>query len=287
MPPIHLLLDVIFIAILPALITAALVTTAVIWLGDVKQAPAGAALGLLAGAALGVWLRGVYPLTPPADIAWNRLPWAALIALCVGRVAYLADVHHHDGWLLRGAAALGIAWWVIPESNRDEIVWLAPALAAVIWANWMLLELAAASPGSSSVAAVVILSLFAAGGVLIHAGIGKFLDVTLVLAAALAGVLVVAFFFRTQIGAVLPALAVVLPTLLLTGQQTTAVTAIHWSVYALPALAPLTLAATLPCTHWPKARLHALRIVLVLIPVVMALILARVQGGPLDVGEPE
>src|SRR6185312_15403965 len=100
------------------------------------------------------------------------------------------------------------------------------------------------APGSSSVAACMILSLCAAGGVLIHAGIAKFLDVTIILTSAFAGVSLVAFFCRAQLGAALPVIAVVLPSLLLTGQQTVE-TPIHWSVFALPALAPLTLAATL------------------------------------------
>ncbi len=285
MPPIKDLLDVLLGAVLPALAVAAMVMAAVERLGDAKQAPAGAILGLIAGVALGWWLRNVLPFVP-GDSAWNRLPWAGLIAFAIGRVAYLADVHSSDGWLLRGLTALGLAWWVVPEQARHELVWLAPALAAAIWANWMLLDLLATVPGSSSVAATIALSLLVAAVVLLQAGIARYMEAMLVVTAAFAGIAVVAYLRRLEIGAVVPAIAVALPGMLMMGQTQSSVTEIHWSAFALPALAPLMLAAALPFSHWPKIRVHYLRIGLVLVPLVAATILA-LQAGPPDFGQPE
>src|SRR5437764_160332 len=117
--------------VLPALASAVLVMAAAAWLGGPRQAAAGAALGVSVGAALALCLHAAMPalLEHGADIArlaladaltldrseWNRLPWAVLAALCVGRLAYLADVHASDGWLLRGGASIAIAWTLVPE----------------------------------------------------------------------------------------------------------------------------------------------------------------------------
>lgn len=287
MPPLKDLLEVLLGTVLPALAAAALVMAAVERLGDARQASSGAALGLVAGVAVGLWLRGVVPLTPPAELAWNRLPWAAGLALCVGRVARLLDSHAGDGWLLRAGASGAIAWWVVPASAQDLTPWLVPAFACAIWANWMLLDLCADQPASASVAVAAILAVVVAGGVLLFASIAKLMETSVVLASAFAGVVLVAQWRRVEFGGAVPALAVALPGLLVMGHQTTSVTAIHGFVYALPALAPLLLAVTFPFLDGPRGRLHVLRIAIVLVPLLVAMILVRLQAGPLDVGAPE
>src|SRR5436853_7041095 len=120
MPPLHLILDLVLGAILPAFGVSVVVTAAVIGLLGTRHVPVAAALGLSAGAALGLWLREALTLVP-GDSPWNRLPWAALAALWVGRVARLPDLQPSAGWFLRAAAAVGIAWMVIPAETRQEI----------------------------------------------------------------------------------------------------------------------------------------------------------------------
>src|SRR5262245_24283859 len=161
MPPWDAVWDLLRNAILPAFLAAAIVTGAVAFIGGAKQARTGAALGLIAGVALGFWLKHTLPLVP-GDSTWNRLPWAALIALAVGRFAHLADSQSADGWILRAVASFGIAWWVVPENVRADIPWLMPAFAATICANWLLLEPLADQPGNASVAVCVTLTFLIA-----------------------------------------------------------------------------------------------------------------------------
>jgi hypothetical protein len=293
MPPLDAVWDLLCYAILPAFATAAIVTAAIERIGGPKQARTGAALGLIAGVALGFWWRSTLPFVP-GDSTWNRLAWAALIALCVDRVAHLTD----DGNLLRGAASFGIAWWVIPENVRTEIPWLTLAFAAAMWLNWMLLEMFAGRGGfqppntrrleaaATDVGVCVVLSLLVAGGVLVFAGIARHMEAAIVLAMAFAGVSVVAAWRQFDLRAAIPAIAVMLPGLLVMGNRESSVETIHWAAFALPAIAPLMLAASLPFQHWPRKRSIVLRIGLVLIPLIIAMILAR-QGGSLDFGEPD
>ena len=290
-----LLLPMVLYMMLPALVGSALIMAALSWIGGAKQAAAGAALALIVGAGLGLWLRAAIPddspgaalaalnnaLTLiPGESSWNRLPWAVLAALCVGRLAYLADVHSSDGWLLRGGASVAIAWWVLPEDARTEFVWLAPVFAATVWATWVFLDRLAVLPGSTSVAICVILALLTAGTVLIQARTARLMDVTIVLAFAFIGIAIVAYARGVQFDGAVPAIAVVLPSLLLMGERTT-YEEIHWSAFVLPILALLLLTATLPFTHWPKFRLHLVRLLLASIPLGIALYLA-LQAGPVD-----
>src|SRR5438309_6594648 len=124
MPPFHLMLDlgldILLYAVLPAMCLAGAVMAMVVLLGGNKQATLAAALGMAAGAALGLWLREGLTLSP-GDSTWNRLPWAALGALWIGRVARLPDLQPSAGWFLRAGAAIGIAWLIIPAETRKEI----------------------------------------------------------------------------------------------------------------------------------------------------------------------
>lgn len=281
MPPWDAVWDLLRTAIVPSFAAAAIVAAAVERIGGPKQARSGAALGLIAGVALGFYWRNILPFVP-GDSAWNRLPWAALIALCVGCVAHRTD----DGWFPRGAASFGIAFWVIPDDVRADVPWLVVAYAALMWMNWMLLDILADESNNSSLGASMVLALLVAGGVLVFAGIARYMETAIVLAMALAGVALIAWWRQFDLGATVPAVAVLLPGLLLVGKQQTFVESIHWTAFALPALAPLCLAATLPIRDWPKARLSALRIALVLVPLMIAMALAR-QAGALDLGEPD
>lgn len=299
-PPWSIVVPMLVYMVLPALTVSAGLMALVERLSGGKQAAAGAALGLMAGVVVGLISRDVLPLlidgkfelaftilpyslTPiPGASTWNRLPWAILAALCVGRVAYLADVHNGDGWLLRGGVACAIAWALIPDETRDKYFWLAPALAAVILAELVILDRLAALPGSSSVAGAVVLSMLVAGGVLLHASSAKLMDVNIVFAVALTGILMTAYGRGVEVGGAMPGVAVTLPCLLLVGRLQVA-TEIHWTGFALPVVAPLLLAGTIPFSHWPKWRLHALRLVIVLIPLALALYLAN-DAGSLEMG---
>jgi hypothetical protein len=285
---------------LPAFIMATVVMAAFVWIGGVKQSEAGAALALMAGAVFGLAVRDVGPLlvageseTPwsplphiltlsPGESAWNRLPWVVLAALGVGHLARLRDNHSGDGWLLRGGAAIGIAWWLLPDRAREETVWLAPAFAAVIWTQWVLLDYLAQRPGSISVAGCLVVTLLTGGTVLLYAAAKSLTDPMIVLAFALLGVAIIAQLRGVEVGGAMSALAVAIPGLMLMGQLTTE--RVEWQAFALTAAAPFTLVLTLPFVQGPKWRLHLFRVALVLAPLVLAILIAR-TAGPLPTGE--
>jgi hypothetical protein len=289
MPPLSLLLPLIvhqlLHAVLPALALAAVVMAAGVLLGGVKQAPSAAALGLGAGAALGLWLSDAMELVP-GNPTWNRLPWAALAALWVGHIARLPELQPAAGWLLRAAAAIVIAWVGIPSSMRAEFDWLAPVVAAVIFAHWAILERLAADPPDGSIPLCLALVFLTAGAVLIHAGSARLMDVAVVLASALTGLALVAWWRRADAGGAVPAVAVALPLLMLMGQRET-FSEIPWYGFALPALAPLLLAEALPLSSWhgPRPQLTRLLVILLLlaVPLGVAFYLAQ-AAGPLDLG---
>jgi hypothetical protein len=281
MPPWDVVWDLLRHAIVPAFAVAAMVAAAVDRIGGPKQARTGAALGLIAGVALGFYWSNTLPFIN-GNSEWNRLPWAALIALCVGRAAHAAD----DRWFLQGAASFGLAWWVIPERIHADLPWLVVALAALIWSNWVLLELLAEQPDGAIVGVGAALAFLVAGGVLVFAGSAKFMEAAIILAMATAGVSAIGWRRRFAISAALPAVAVLLPGLLIMGNRETVVETIHWAAFVLPALAPLFLAVSIPISAWPKHRRIAFQFALFLVPLVIAMLLAR-QGGSLDFGEPD
>jgi hypothetical protein len=273
MPPIEEIWDALLQAVLPALATAAIFMALLTLVGGAKQAPAGAAFGFIAGTVLSLWLRGALTLAS-GESTWNRLPWAALAALCVGRVARIPGLPIADGSLLRAATAFGIAWWVVPETVSADFSWLAPAFAAVIFLEWVILDPIA----DGSTAVCLTLTLLVAGGVLLHARMTSSLDAATACGSAMAGLAVVAWWCRVDVTGAIPAVAVILPGLLLMGQTGTAVETLHWTTFALPVLAPLLLAVTLPIRQTSDFRWYVVRLGLVLIPLVAALALAHQQA---------
>jgi hypothetical protein len=264
---------------------AAAVMAAGVLLGGAKQAANAAALGLCAGASTGLWLSDALELVPGNPI-WNRLPWAALAALWLGRITRLPELQPAACWLLRAATAIVIAWVGIPLDMRAEADWLAPTVAAVIFTHWAILERLAAEPPDGSVLFCLALVFVTAAAVLIHAGSARLTDVAIVLASALTGLAVVAWWRRVDAGGAIPAVAVVLPILLLMGQRET-FSEIPWYAFALPALAPLLLAEALPLSSWHGRRPQLARLlvmVLLLLPPLGAAFYLALAAGPLDIG---
>jgi hypothetical protein len=283
MPPLPLMMDIVLKAVLPEFGLAAVVMAVVVLLCGLRQAPLGAALGVGAAGALGLWLREGLSLVP-GDSAWNRLPLAALAALWVGRVARSPELQPCAGWLLRAAMAGLIALVVIPAAPRREVDWLAPAFATVVFAHWTLLERLATEPPGGSVPFFMAVVFLGAGGVLIHAHSALLMNVAIVLASALAGLALVAWIWRADAGGVMPAVAVFLPGLMLLGQQEN-VSVVPWYAFALPALTPLLWAEALPLSHLSGTKSRLLRTVvlgmLIVIPLAGALYLAH-AAAPLD-----
>jgi hypothetical protein len=305
MPPISLpqtdmLLDVLLYAVLPSLLASVAVMALVERFGGAKQAPAGAAFGFTTGAVLGLWLRNAsfngWPMAPDqslasalatwlgmaltpmsVDSAWNRLPWAALGILCVGRVARLPGLPTIDGWLLRAAASVTAAWLVVPAMAQEEFAWLMPAFGLVICAEWMVLDALAANPPGGTVIFIIALTFFVASMVLIQIGWATKADAAIVFSSALTGIAIVAAWRNVDGGGAVPIAALLLPSLMLMGQQGTE-SEVPWDAFALTAGAPLMLALTLPLRKWQSVWLRVLQVALVLLPLGAAAYLT----GPIE-----
>jgi hypothetical protein len=262
MPPLELLLEVLLYTVGPAALVAAALTAA----GSccARGRLLGTALALALGFTAGLWTRAALDTLSTSAFSsaqlarslpealtlisgaseWNRLPYAALAALLIGLLARCPRVPPVLAWLVRAAAAGLISWCVVPAAYQTAVWWLAPALAVVVFAQWALLEpLAARAPGG--VALALALSAFVAAGVLIHAGSARLTDAALALGGALGGIAVAAAWLRGAAGGAVPGAAVLLPGLLLMGQQET-FSEISWLAFALAAVAPLMLVLTWP-----------------------------------------
>jgi hypothetical protein len=280
MPPPSVIFDTLLTAVLPALAFAAVIMAAVLLVRGSEQGPLAAAVGLIAGAGLGFWLKDGLVLIS-SDSAWNRLPAAALAAVWLGRVARFPQLHPNAGWLLRAATAIGVAWLVIPTDARKDADWLTPVFAALVFANWVILERLAAEPPGGTVPFCLAVVFLAVAGVVIHAGWERVMNAAIVLAAAFAGIAVVARLWRVDAGGAVPAAAVMSPGLLLMGKLET-FTDVPWQAFALPAVAPLLLAEALPLSNVKSGRARLLLMLLmVLIPLAAALYMAH-DASPLD-----
>jgi hypothetical protein len=119
---------------------------------------------------------------------------------------------------------------------------------------------------------------------MLHAHSARFMEALAVPAIAFAGVYIVAWRRGVEFGGAIPVFAVGVPSFLLMGQQQLIDTKMHWTTFALPVLMPFLLAITLPFAHWPTMRLHAVRVVLVLILLGATVALAQL-AEPLDFSE--
>lgn len=300
LPPWEMLRDVLVYAVLPALLAAAAVMALVERASGAGQAPAGAALGFIVGTVLGLSIRRAsfdgWTVGPEESLAsalaialrsaltlfsgdssWNRLPWAALGLLCVGRVARLPDLRPIDGWLLRAAATLTAACLVIPAKAQEDLSWLLPAFTLLVLAEWAILEPLAADPPGGTVLFCAAMAFLVASMVLIQAAWASKADVAIVLCSALTGLAIVAGWRRVDGGGAIPAVALLLPSLMLMGQQETR-SDVPWQAFALTACAPLTLAASLPLRRWQSVWLRILQLVLILLPLGVAAFLM----GPIE-----
>jgi hypothetical protein len=297
LPPAHLVFETLQFVVLPAALAAAAVFAVILLAGGSRWAAPGAALALAAGAGLGNWYRPALPwtseqpewrwlpvlngqLTLPAPVwksegpVWHWLLWMGLAALLVGLLTRVPYVPAVVRWLVRAAAAGLAAWLLVPEDLREETAWYVAAFAAVVFVEWALLEYLGESTPGGVIPLGLALTFFAGAAVLIHAGTARFTDVATFLSASLFGIAVAAR-QRADAGAVAPGVAVLLPGLLLMGQNTT-FSKVPLTSFVLVALAPLALLPTLlpPVRRWEGIRLKLLQLTLILIPLVVAVVLA-------------
>jgi hypothetical protein len=250
MPPLDHVLEVLLNAVLPPAILAAALTALVAWVGRRRDAIVylGSALGLAAGGALGNWLCGALPVTGMPTVAWHWLPWVTLAALTTGVVAAGPTVPVGVGWSLRGMVAGHASWLLTPAELRTEHFWVPLLVGAVVLAEWAVLE---QLKWGGFAALAMSLTAVTGAVVLIHAGSRRFFDLAMILGGALAGIAVAALPMRVHTRGVAPAVAVIVPALLLSGWYET-YSEVPWSSFTLAALSPLSLAPSL----WPAWQRH-------------------------------
>lgn len=299
MPPFDLVLDALLYLVAPAAVTAAVLLLIFDRIGGAKLASCGAALGLAAGTLLGLasreaiqrlnagelwspWWRGALTLTS-ADTTWNWLPWAMVGVLAIGIVTSWPSKARSISWFVRAACVVAAVAWILPPAVRVEYWWLLPSFAAVVLCEWVIVEHVAQNPPGGTAWLCLALAGFVAGGVLLYAASSRSSEAAIITGAALGGLTLIAWWRRIDAGAAAPGAILFLCGLLLAAQlEKSSDNEIAWFVFALPAAAPLMLAFSLPFSHWPVFRLQLLRVALVLLPLAAAVILARLQAGPLE-----
>ena len=172
---------------------------------------------------------------PPARY-W--LPWAALFAGAIGLIARVPKLPSVVGHLLRALTAVLVARLLVGPGLRAEVPWLWATFAAVVLAEWELLDALGKDGWLPWGLGLVFLS---AGAVLLHAHTARMTDLATFVAGGCLGVAFVARWAGADLRGIAPVAAVALPGLLLDGQQST-YSEVPWYSFALVALAPLALA---------------------------------------------
>jgi hypothetical protein len=270
----------------PALLAAVLVAlpALIAWRAPRRDVltQVGAALGVAAGLALGLYLNDRDLVTSmPEGEGWRWLPLTTLAALVVAAIAHLPWVGMGIGWGLRGAIAANAGWLLTPAELRGEHIWAPIALGGVILAEWAVLE---ALAGKGRVPLLAALAAVAASVVLIYAASLRFNQFALTLAGSLAGIGIVAAALRAQASAAAAGAVVVLPALLLAGWFELD-SEVPTASFALVGLAPLVLApALLPVwqRHQHKALWVAVQFILIILPLAAAVGLVAAKLGPLE-----
>ena len=198
--------------------------------------------------------------------------------MLVALLARIPKLPPLDRWTLCAAASFAAAWMLTPadvQAATPRALWL---FALVIFVEWLVLDaLAKAAPGGAVALGMAVLCL-AGAIVVLHAHSLRFTDAATVLAASLGGVAVVAWCFRVDVGAAAAGGVVFLAGLMFAGQNET-FSDVPVTSFLLPALAPLGGLLLLPLLLLSDSRrrsflLQALFLVLILIPAVVAVVLA-------------
>lgn len=172
---------------------------------------------------------------PPARY-W--LPWAVLFAVVIGSIARAPKVPSVVGHLLRVVVVVFVARLLVQPSLRVEVPWLWAAFAAIVLAEWELLEALVGDGGWLPWGLGFV--FLAAGAVLLHAHTARLTDLATFLGGSCFGVALAARWTGADLRGVSPVAAVSLPGLMLIGQRST-YSEVPTASFALVALAPLVL----------------------------------------------
>jgi hypothetical protein len=287
-PPLEQILDVLLSTVLPPAVLAAVLTGVALLLARWHDAlgSAGCALAVAGGIVLGCSRDNQLQWIPEAA-GWTWLLWATLAALATDVVARMPRVPPGVGWALRGMVSAQAGWLLTPVGLRDAYFWSPIALGALVLAEWALLEQLGRADRRGLVPLMLGVAANVGALVLIYAAEARFGFVAMILLAALGGMGVAALALGRETNGAAAATAVLLPGLMVSGQQDT-FSDVPAACFALVALSPLALAPSLlpAWRRYQKKGLGALQLVLVLLPLIGALVLAA-QTGSLNPNEEE
>ena len=222
-------------------------------------------------------------------LAWRWLPHVALELIVVGLVSrwtgLLAARNLPERrwwivnlvvWLPRVVGVIVVSSWMVSERIASSSPWLRSALILAMMLNWLILDGLARSQEGGEVAAYFALIFFAASAVLIHAHSTQFMELAVILGSAMFGIAAAANLVKADVSGAIPASVAFLPGLVLGGMPTfdTQVPALSfWLVTFSPVmLAPF----LLPVLAHKHARwIRFVKATLLLLPLIMALVLAR------------
>jgi len=299
LPPAELVFDALKQVVIPAAGAAALALALFLTLGRWARA-LGSGVAVLAGIAFANWHRK-FPLlkwTPDDDPETWLFPAASLL-VAVGLLSRWGGliVRHFTQksgwwwtanaavWLPRVAAVLLVSGWGIPPPVavvEPNLRWL---IAAGVLLAWVVVDGVARAGCSNEVVALLSLTAVCAGGVMVFAHSGKYLDIGTTLGMALFGVTAVGVAAKADTGGAVPAALGFLPGFVVGGRFATS-SEVPAESFWLVCVAPLALlpflVPALARRHGPFVRL--VRLLLVLAPLAAALVLAQ-RHDPLSFGE--
>src|SRR5262245_8945668 len=228
-------------------------------------------------------------LAVPPTQYW--FPWLAGLALVIELSVRLFRLPAGAGWATRTALALFAARLLTPAHTRLASPWASWALGLAMILEWAVLVKLAERWKDGVVALGLACCFGAAAMVLLQAATARLSEMALFCFAALLGPALVSWKWSGDTGSVMGAVAVLLPGLMLVGQQETFVP-IPWYSFALAGLAPIALAPLL-LPFWsrrldqqPGWKRCLLALGLLAIPATAAVILALLAtgGGAADPG---
>jgi hypothetical protein len=280
LPPIAEVADKLRDAVAPSFTASALLLAPFLVVRGGRLAPLGAALATAGGLAAGNYFCGAVPWRPER-FGREWVLAAAGIALLAGLIARVPRVPVLLGWLLRAAGAAAAAWLLVSPSARAAYPWITYAFGAAVLALWAVLErLAADSPGPAAPLAAAITAATAAA-VLMQATFASMTDVATFTFGTLLSVALAAWLRPADVGGAMPAMAVLLPAVLLAGRFD-AGSEVPDICFLCVGLAPLALAPLLipPFKRWPPLRRAILGSILLLAPLGVAVVRAMQAPVP-------
>jgi len=280
-PPIAEVADKLRDAVAPSFTVSALVLAPFLVARGGRLAPLGAALAMAGGLAAGNYFCGAVVPWRPEGSAREWVLAAAGIALVAGLIARIPQVPALVGWLLRAGGAAAAAWLLVSDGARATYPWIPYAFGAAMLALWGVLEqLAADSPGPAAPLAGAMAAATAAA-VLEQASFGSMTDVATFAFGTLLGIALAAWLRPADVGGAMPAVAVLLPAVLLAGRFDTG-SEVPDVCFLCAGLAPLALVLLLipPFKRWPPFRRAVLGSILLLAPLGVAFVRAMQAPVP-------